>query len=76
MSNRLFYCTDCSDFHARRPDGRCVMCGGARIIENAPGCICQNQHRRGYCTEPGCPYGLRNGGAQTLSRDNLTTKGE
>ena len=20
------------------------------------GCICQDQHRRGYCTEPGCPY--------------------
>jgi hypothetical protein len=20
------------------------------------GCICQEQHRRGYCTEPGCPY--------------------
>lgn len=20
------------------------------------GCICQNQHRRGYCTEPGCSY--------------------
>jgi hypothetical protein len=20
------------------------------------GCICQNQYRRGYCTEPGCPY--------------------
>jgi len=19
-------------------------------------CICQDQHRRGYCTEPGCPY--------------------
>lgn len=25
-------------------------------------CICQDQHRRGYCTEPGCPYssGVRN----------------
>lgn len=23
------------------------------------GCICQNQHRRGYCTEPECPYALR-----------------
>ncbi len=22
------------------------------------GCICQDQHRRGYCTEPGCPYNL------------------
>ena len=21
-------------------------------------CICQDQHRRGYCTEPGCPYAL------------------
>lgn len=21
-------------------------------------CICQNQHRRGYCTELGCPYAL------------------
>lgn len=21
-------------------------------------CICQEQHRRGYCTEPGCPYAL------------------
>ena len=20
------------------------------------GCVCQDQHRRGYCTEPGCPY--------------------
>lgn len=19
-------------------------------------CICQDQHRRGHCTEPGCPY--------------------
>jgi hypothetical protein len=23
-----------------------------------PGCICQEQHRRGYCTEPGCPYSV------------------
>jgi hypothetical protein len=22
------------------------------------GCICQDQHRRGYCTEPGCPFAL------------------
>lgn len=22
------------------------------------GCICQEQHRRGYCTEPGCPYSV------------------
>lgn len=22
------------------------------------GCVCQNQHRRGYCTEPGCPYAV------------------
>lgn len=22
------------------------------------GCICQDQHRRGYCTEPGCPNSL------------------
>lgn len=21
-------------------------------------CICQDQHRRGYCTEPGCPYNI------------------
>ncbi len=21
-------------------------------------CICQDQHRRGYCTEPGCPYAV------------------
>lgn len=21
-------------------------------------CVCQNQHRRGYCTEPGCPYAM------------------
>lgn len=24
-----------------------------------PGCICQDQHRRGYCTEPGCSYAIR-----------------
>ena len=22
------------------------------------GCICQDEHRRGYCREPGCPYNL------------------
>ncbi len=22
------------------------------------GCICQDQHRRGRCTEPGCPYAM------------------
>jgi hypothetical protein len=25
-------------------------------VQAASGCICQDQHRRGYCTEPGCPY--------------------
>lgn len=25
-------------------------------IETPAGCVCQDQHRRGYCTEPGCPY--------------------
>jgi hypothetical protein len=24
--------------------------------KKSEGCICQNQHRRGYCTEPGCSY--------------------
>lgn len=24
--------------------------------DEARGCICQNQHRHGYCTEPGCPH--------------------
>jgi hypothetical protein len=27
--------------------------------KKSEGCICQNQHRRGYCTEPGCPYAVR-----------------
>ncbi len=26
----------------------------AQPAEAPAGCICQNQHRRGYCTEPGC----------------------
>jgi hypothetical protein len=29
---------------------------GNADIEPPAGCICQDQHRRGYCTEPGCPY--------------------
>ncbi len=28
------------------------------LLSDDGGCICQNQHRRGYCTEPGCTYNL------------------
>src|SRR6185369_1508950 len=28
----------------------------ARTEPQSARCICQEQHRRGYCTEPGCPY--------------------
>ena len=27
--------------------------------QSAPGCICQDEHRKGYCTEPGCSNALR-----------------
>lgn len=26
------------------------------MTDEPRGCICQDQQRRGYCTEPGCPY--------------------
>ena len=32
---------------------------GDEAKESDGGCICQDQHRRGYCTEPGCPYAIR-----------------
>lgn len=37
----------------------CTEVWNTRAALAAPqprGCICQDQHRRGYCTEPGCPY--------------------
>ena len=27
--------------------------------QSAPGCICQDEHRKGYCTEPGCSIAVR-----------------
>lgn len=30
----------------------------AAALTSTDRCICQDQHRRGYCTEPGCPYAL------------------
>lgn len=33
--------------------------GGDEAKKSEGGCICQEQHRRGYCTEPGCPYTAR-----------------
>jgi hypothetical protein len=46
------------------PEYRTVICeectGSGRLhfsLSSAErGCICQEQHRRGYCTEPGCPH--------------------
>jgi hypothetical protein len=28
------------------------------VAQSVGRCICQNQHRRGYCTEPGCPFAV------------------
>ncbi|WP_409188397.1 hypothetical protein [Bradyrhizobium sp. RDM4] len=39
--------------------GRTRLMNDAAILVALPSqgaCICQEQHRRGYCTEPGCPY--------------------
>jgi hypothetical protein len=30
----------------------------AALRAYAQGCSCQDQHRRGRCTEPGCPFGV------------------
>lgn len=30
----------------------------AAPVDVMEGCICQDRHRRGYCTEPGCPYSI------------------
>jgi hypothetical protein len=43
----------------READGYIVepLYADTRPLHNIEGrCICQDQHRRGYCTEPGCPY--------------------
>lgn len=29
---KKYFCTDCSEVRLLRPDGRCTMCGGARVI--------------------------------------------
>lgn len=39
-------------------DGLRASLQGEDAVERVAGCICQNQHRRGYCTEPGCPYSM------------------
>jgi hypothetical protein len=28
------------------------------LQELQAGCVCQDRHRRGYCTEQGCPYAM------------------
>ena len=33
--------------------------GSIAPAQSAPGCICQDEHRKGYCTEPGCSNALR-----------------
>lgn len=35
--------------------------------KGATGCVCQDQHRRGYCTEPGCSYSQGETGAEQRS---------
>lgn len=42
----------------------------------ARGCICQDQHRRGYCTEPGCESAspTQSGGGQGMTRNQAITK--
>lgn len=40
----------------------------ALTSEQSGGCICQDQHRRGYCTEPGCPFSEQSG--PTAGRGN------
>ncbi len=41
---------------------QCLRCGTVDafgpVLKVRGECICQDQHRRGYCTEPGCPYAL------------------
>ena len=38
--------------------GRTRLMNDAAILVALGACICQDQHRRGYCTEPGCPYSM------------------
>ena len=33
--------------------------GSIAPAQSAPGCICQDEHRKGYCTEPGCSIAVR-----------------
>ena len=40
------------------------------VAQKAPGCICQNEHRMGYCTEVGCSNALR-GTAPMGDREEL-----
>jgi hypothetical protein len=42
------------------------------VAQAACRCICQEQHRRGYCTEPGCPYSVTSRTIHPLkTKDNL-----
>ena len=33
-------------------------------LQGSGNCICQEQHRRGYCTEPGCSYNCKKAAAR------------
>ena len=50
-----------SDRRRLTNDECALILAALRSLASAPPteglrCICQDQHRRGYCTEPGCPY--------------------
>lgn len=60
-------CAKRADNQARIPDNTAerrahIYCAteiakAIRALSDEKRCICQNQHRRGYCTHPTCPYG-------------------
>lgn len=59
-------CKEAADLIERITSGpteplRCLRCGTVDAFGPASPqghCIRQEKHRRGYCTEPGCPYSL------------------
>lgn len=51
-----------------------IICGnGDEATKSEGGCICQDQHRRGYCTEPGCPHAVRPS-SPTADRREIVTR--
>lgn len=57
MTRSGYFCTDCDVDRMPRPDGRCSMCGGARMIGYNPPVQCGASRCRdlgcfGMCSPP------------------------